>query len=141
LAALEATLRLYKDPEIAKERIPTLNMILMPIKTIQNRARSLAMKLKKEIGDIYNVSIKKGNSRVGGGASPEKDLPTYLVKLIPLFCKNVEELRWALLNTDPPMIGVIEEDSFFLDVRTLLKQDLSIIPSVLKQAYNFISKD
>ena len=138
LAALEATLRLYKDIELAKKKIPTLKMIFTPMKTLYNRAKNLARRLKKEVGDLYLISVKSGNSRIGGGASPEKDLPTYLVVITPLFSNNIEKFRTTLLKTDPPLVGIIEEDSFILDVRTLLKEDLPVIGNVLKQAHKLM---
>ncbi|WP_461832852.1 L-seryl-tRNA(Sec) selenium transferase [Desulfothermus sp.] len=138
LAALEATLRLYKDKELAKNKIPTLKLIFTPISTLKARARRLVKRLKQELGEMYFFAIKKGSSRVGGGASPEKDLPTCLVLVKPNFMDNLDRFRSILLNTDPPLVGIIEDDYFMLDVRTLLKDDLSIIPEVLKQAYNAV---
>ena len=138
LAALEATLRLYKDKELAKNRIPTLKLIFTPISTLKARARRLVKRLKQELGEMYFFAIKKGSSRVDGGASPEKDLPTCLVLIKPNFMDNLDRFRSILLNTDPPLVGIIEDDYFMLDVRTLLKDDLSIIPEVLKQAYNAV---
>ncbi len=132
LAALEATLRLYLDEEIAKEKIPTINMILTPINQLKTRAQRLSKKLKKELKNHYFISIKKGNSRVGGGASPEKDLPTYLVVIKPYFLNNIESFRELLLDTDPPIVGIVEEDNFLLDVRTLLREDFNDILQVLK---------
>lgn len=138
LAALEATLRLYKDPELAKEKIPTLNMILTSEKKLHYKARSLARKLRNKLNELYDFSIKKGNSRVGGGASPEIDLPTYLVVIKPKFQINMDKLRAVLLETDPPLVGIVEEDNFLIDVRTLLKDDVLVIPKVLRQAYDII---
>jgi len=138
LAALEATLRLYKDPDLAKEKIPTLNMILATEKKILNKARSLVKRLKTKLNEWYDFSVKKGNSRVGGGASPEVDLPTYLVVVNPKFSVSMDDFRSVLLETDPPLVGIVEEDNFMIDVRTLLKDDLFVISDVLKQAYDII---
>lgn len=140
LAALEATLRLYKDPELAKEKIPTLNMILTSEKKLHSKARSLARKLRSQLNELYDFSVKKGNSRVGGGASPEIDLPTYLVVIKPNFPINLDKLRAVFLETDPPLVGIVEEDNFLIDVRTLLKDDVLVIPKVLRQAYDIISE-
>ncbi len=46
LAALEATLRLYKDKDLAGENIPTLKLILTPVSTLQSRAKRLVKKIK-----------------------------------------------------------------------------------------------
>lgn len=78
---------------------------------------------------------------MGGGASPEKDLPTYLVSIKPGFVENLDVFRSVLLDTDPPIVGIIEDDYFMLDVRTLLKDDLPVIPNVLREAYKIICGD
>lgn len=141
LAALEATLRLYKDKDLAKNKIPTLKLILTPLSTLKAKAKRLVRRLRQELGEMYFFAIKKGNSRVGGGASPEKDLPTYLVLIKPHFMDNLDRFRSILLDTDPPIVGIIEDDYFMLDVRTLIKDDLSIIPHVLKQVYNYVKEN
>ena len=134
LAALEATLRLYKDPELAGSEIPTLRMICSPVEKLRSRATRLAGKIRRELGQAFAVSTRKGSSRVGGGASPELDLPTQLVRLEPRIDLDVERLRELLLRTDPPLVGRVEEDGFCLDPRTLLGSDASQIVDVLQQA-------
>lgn len=134
LAALEATLRLYKDPELAREKIPTLRAISIQANTLQSKARRLAQLLRRELSPDFQVSVKKDNSRVGGGASPELDLPTYLVQLRPVAGLSLEELRNLLLKTDPPVVGRIEGDAFCLDPRTLGKGDGPLLVSALQQA-------
>ena len=95
LAALEATLRLYLD-----------------------RARALAARLRKALGEACAVSVRPNVSRVGGGAFPQYDLPTSLVCLKPARL-SATALKNALLDTDPPLLGRLEDDHFCLDPRTL----------------------
>jgi L-seryl-tRNA(Ser) seleniumtransferase len=134
LAALEATLRQYKDPESAAKGIPTLRMICTPVESLRGRATRLASKIRRELGHAFAVSTRKGSSRVGGGASPELDLPTQLVRLEPRIDLDVERLRELLLHTDPPLVGRVEEDGFCLDPRTLLGSDISQTVDALQQA-------
>ncbi|MFO8031003.1 MAG: L-seryl-tRNA(Sec) selenium transferase [Desulfohalobiaceae bacterium] len=134
LAALEATLRLYKDPELAARKIPTLRMVLQEEKALSSQARRLAGRLKKELGQYFEVGTVQGFSRVGGGASPELNLPTRLVTLQPQAGLDLEAFRQALLDTDPPLLGRVEQDRFCLDPRTLLPQDRQDVSRVLFQA-------
>jgi L-seryl-tRNA(Ser) seleniumtransferase len=118
LAALEATLRLYLDPKAALSLIPTPAMLTCPPEKLARRARSLATRLRRALGDLALVSVSGGVSRAGGGAFPECDLPTSLVRITPGEC-SATELKRRLLATDPPLMGRLEEDRFCLDPRTL----------------------
>ena len=138
LAALEATLRLYLDPDRAAREVPTLRMITMPKDELKARARRLAAKLRRELGELLEVAVVPGVSRVGGGAFPEQDLPTSMVRVVP---KNggegglrAAELKERLLDTDPPLIGRLEDDAFLLDPRTLDPSEFSLVAASLRQA-------
>ncbi|MBF0482045.1 MAG: L-seryl-tRNA(Sec) selenium transferase [Desulfovibrionaceae bacterium] len=135
LAALEATLRIYADPERARREIPTLAMILAEPKELTAKARRLAARIRKQAGDAFTVRLKPGASRVGGGAFPERDLPTTLVALTPTG-RDVtpETLRAALLAADPPLIGRIEDGAFCLDPRTVFPGEFAQAAEVLAQA-------
>ncbi len=132
LAALEATLRIYLDPKEARQKIPTLRMITMTAEEIEPRARRLAEILTSSLGDRATFELRSGQSRVGGGAFPEQDLPTVLVAVKSAL--PAEELKARLLATDPALIGRIEDDCFCLDVRTLEDKDFSLAGDVLNQA-------
>lgn len=135
LAALEATLRLYLDPEAARRMIPTLAMISATPDALAKRARKLAGFLKKSLAGRYAVKTVPGASRVGGGAFPEHDLPTTLVALTPLAgAPSPDDLRARLLATDPPLVGRIEEGAFLLDPRTLAEDELRLVATLLGQA-------
>lgn len=133
LAALEATLRLYLDPELARERIPTLNMITASESALRSRARRLAERLSRELGDRAEVSMRRDVSRVGGGAFPEQDLPTTLVRVSPRDI-SARVLRQRLLAADPPLVGRLEDDGFCLDPRTLESTEYSITARALAAA-------
>ena len=121
LSALEATLRLYLDPETARRRVPTLRMITRTPEELARAARTLANRLRKSLNaqaPVCKVSLQADVSRVGGGAFPQYDLPTTLVCLRPAHC-SATALKGALLKTDPPLVGRLENDAFCLDPRTL----------------------
>jgi len=136
LAALEATLRIYKEPELAIQEIPTLRMICEPVEMLRKRAYSLARRLRKEVGDLFEIKVKEGNSRVGGGANPEYGLPTYLIKVLPKFDISLERIKMLLLKTQPPLVGRIEDEEFSLDIRTILREDISLMGKIFKDLYS-----
>jgi len=136
LVALEATLRLYCEPALAARRIPTLRMICAGEAEILPRARKLANLLKKRLSPFApSISIRQGKSCIGGGAFPGHDLPTWLVCLT-LQCRTPDELRTALLQTDPPVVVKIEEDEVRLDPRTLDDSEFTMLAEAFGQALN-----
>ncbi|MFI3272250.1 MAG: L-seryl-tRNA(Sec) selenium transferase [Pseudomonadota bacterium] len=130
LAALEATLRLYLDPERARAEVPTLRMITAAPDELKARARRLATRLRKTLGSRATITTIQGVSRVGGGSFPERDLPTTLVHLVPHSC-SVTALRTALLHTSPPLVGRVESGAFLLDPRTLSDNEFALVGNVL----------
>ncbi|AMK11309.1 MAG: L-seryl-tRNA(Sec) selenium transferase [Pseudodesulfovibrio sp.] len=139
LAALEATLRLYLDMDEARRKIPTLNMITASPEALKSKARRLADAVRDALGKRAEVGMKKGVSRVGGGAFPEYDLPGTMVT-VAVKGVAVKALRDALLDTDPPLIARIEDDEFLLDPRTLASTELKLAAHALKQGVAALTK-
>ncbi len=135
LAALEATLRLYLDPEEARRKIPTLAMITASPQDLDAKAARLAQLLQEQTVDVAEADVVPGVSRVGGGSFPERDLPTRLARLRPRAAHaSLERLRDALLAGDPPLVGRIEEGAFHLDPRTLQDHELALAAGLVAAA-------
>jgi L-seryl-tRNA(Ser) seleniumtransferase len=132
LAALESTLRLYREEAKAIRLIPTLKMLTMNINEIEKRASKLHESLK-EIGDSrLKVSIEALFSKAGGGALPLLELPSRCLK-IQVKEMSVNTLERNMREYSPPIIGRIENDAFIIDPRTLLDDDLPIIRSAFEK--------
>jgi len=132
LAALEATLHLYRDEARAVSTIPTLQMLTMPVKLISSKARRLKNRLRKLGDKRLETLIMTSSSRVGGGALPLQELPTKCVgtKIEGL---SVNRLDLAMRQASPPIIGRIEDDLFVMDARTIQDEELPIISSIFKR--------
>ena len=133
LAALEATLRLYLDAELARAHVPTLAMITADPGFLKAKARRMKQRLGRHLGHRLELTLIPGVSRVGGGAFPEQDIATTLVG-IKGDDWSVDDLRTALLATDPPLVGRIEDDWFCLDPRTIDPRDMGLVIAALEQA-------
>ncbi len=133
LAALEATLRLYRDEKTARRSIPTVRRLSMRYEDLLQRARTLLTLLSAELEGLADCCLKDDFSRVGGGAYPEQGMPTALVCIAPRTC-TAEDLRTRLLAGDPPLVGRMDGDAFALDVRTLENDDFNDASRVLKHA-------
>ncbi len=132
LAALEATLRLYRDENTAIQAIPTLRMIATDLKTLEDRARGLVESLSAKIPEYIEVEIEDGSSMVGGGALPVQSLPSKLVAVSSAKL-SAARLEAYFRAYRPPIIGRVEQELFLLDVRTLQPGDEEIIVAAASQ--------
>ena len=137
LAALEATLRLYRDEPKAVKAIPTLRMLTIHPKALKSRAERLRRRLAAVGGARLKTVIVAGYSQVGGGALPLQRLRTSLVGLsVKGF--SAAKLEKAFRSQPVPVIGRIEQDRFLIDPRTLLPEDPQVIAGSLT---NILAKD
>lgn len=132
LAALENTLRLYREPEKALKMIPSLKMLIMPLADIEFKAKTLAKLLSDLNKPGLTGSISNIFSRAGGGALPLLNLPSKAVK-ISIAGISVNKIEKCMRNNDPPIIGRIEDDLFAMDLRTIHKDEFPVIASAIKQ--------
>jgi L-seryl-tRNA(Ser) seleniumtransferase len=132
LAALEATLRLYRDERRALSSIPTLRMLTMTAAQLARRAGMISRKLRKALPDSVTLVTHPGESSAGGGAFPLLQLPTTLVevRISGMVPHQIEE---SLRRAEVPIIGRIQRDRFLLDARTLLDRDLTALIASLRQ--------
>ena len=134
LAALEATLMLYSDPDSVVYRVPALAMITMPVETIRARAELLCGLLIETVKNC-RISIEDGCSQVGGGSLPLYELPAKVITVKPEE-KTVQELEEALRKSGTPVIARIHKDNICLDVRTIRDEDFPLIVRALSDALN-----
>ncbi len=135
LAALEATLRLYLDPNRALAQVPTLKMLALPIAELQQRCENLLTRLSEALGDAVACSIVDSTATVGGGALPLAELPGRAIALVPVKL-SVNELANRLRRSEPPVLGRIQDDRFLVDPRTLNHEDQELLLQALQQVFN-----
>jgi len=114
LAGLEATLHLYRNPEMAIGTIPTLAMLTAPPATLASRAATIAGRLPAQL----TPALEPGDSAVGGGAFPDVRLATTLIRLSP-GAFGAAGLALRLRLGDPPVILRVTDDHLLLDPRTI----------------------
>jgi L-seryl-tRNA(Ser) seleniumtransferase len=120
LAALEATLQLYRDPARARREIPVLAMLTADEPALRERAKRLAA------GIGVPASVVAATARVGGGALPLLELPGPAVA-VELPGVGPDELAARLRAADPAVIGRIENGRLLLDPRTLADDEISLV--------------
>jgi L-seryl-tRNA(Ser) seleniumtransferase len=122
--ALETTLR-----NLLLERwdqIPALRMITQSSQELRTRAEALAHRLSG-----IHTEIVEGSSLIGGGATPEQPLGSWLVAVE---CADVVEAERRCRLSDPPVIARIEDDRLMLDLRTVFPFEEEELARVILQA-------
>jgi L-seryl-tRNA(Ser) seleniumtransferase len=116
LAALEATLRLYADPEKLVQRVPTLRMLARPATEIHAQAERLLPALAQVLGKDWQAGIKPVRGQIGSGALPVDLLPSFALSVKG---KGLDKLSEAFRRLPIPVIGRIQDETLLFDLRTL----------------------
>ncbi|NOY70183.1 MAG: L-seryl-tRNA(Sec) selenium transferase [Deltaproteobacteria bacterium] len=131
LAALESTLRLFRDEKEAVAAIPTLEMLTCSIDTIKTRAQALFRFLAPLEKKGAHVSLVESSSRAGGGSMPLLSLPTVCVgmSIDTMSAAGIDE---RMRGGTPAVVGRIEDDLYLMDVRTIRPGEAEIISRVFE---------
>ena len=122
LAALEAVLRLYADPDRLAERLPALRLLARPAGEIRAVGERLLPAAAHALRNIAEAALVETRSQIGSGALPVALLPSAALALRPLAQRTgagVEILARALRALPIPVIGRIESGHVLLDLRCL----------------------
>jgi len=118
IAALAATLALYRDPAEARREIPALRMLTEPRSVLAARAQRLAAALPVAARAVVTAT----HAAVGGGAFPGVELASAGVALAPQHL-SAAALAERLRLAPTPVIAVVAGGRVVLDVRTILPED------------------
>ena len=118
LAAIEATLKLYRDPDRLAERLPTLRFLTRTQEDIGAQARRLLDSVTAAVGGQFAVEVSACNSQIGSGALPLSTVPSAGFA-IRARGHGLERLAARLRALSMPVIGRIEDDALWLDLRCL----------------------
>ena len=122
--ALETTLR-----NLLLERwdqVPALRMISQSAEELRARSEHCVGRL-----DGLRAEVTQGASLIGGGATPEQPLPTWL---IAIHCADVVEAERRCRLSDPPVIARIEDGRLIVDLRTVFAAEEEELARVLREA-------
>lgn len=134
LAALEATLSLYRDPERASREIPVLRMLTSQPAELRTRAKSLAALLGTVPGLPAPPALEPGHSTPGGGSFPGAELATTLVVLEP-GPLGADGLALRLRLAETPVVARIHDSRVVLDPRTIHDAEFPAVAAALGTAF------
>jgi L-seryl-tRNA(Ser) seleniumtransferase len=122
LAALEAVLRLYADPDRLAARLPALRLLARPVGEIRALGERLLPAVQHALSDAAEVGLVETRSQIGSGALPVSLLPSTALALQPAGRRSgsgLENLARALRRLPIPIIGRVEAGRVLLDLRCL----------------------
>jgi len=123
LAALEATLALYREPETARREIPVLRMLTEDLDGVKMRAQALLQ------GVGTKAELIEGDSEVGGGSFPGAKLKTWLLGIKH---PSPDTYLAHLRSFDPPVIARVSGSRVLLDARTIFPDQIETVIAALK---------
>jgi L-seryl-tRNA(Ser) seleniumtransferase len=120
LAALEAVLALYDDPQRLRTRLPTIRLLTRSTADIAAQADRMRSAVQEAVGPGAVVSVADCASQIGSGALPVETLPSAGLRISPLERGGaVDALGAAFRRLPVPVIGRIRDDALWLDLRCL----------------------
>lgn len=128
MAALEATLTLYRRPDTLSEKLPVLALLTRPVSEIAEIARSLLPDLAAALGPVWRVEAVPCESQIGSGALPLKTIPSHGVAIRIATNQgmgggSLDALAAAFRRLPVPVFGRIQGEQFLLDFRCLRDTD------------------
>ena len=127
LAALSATLDAYLDN--VADTVPVHQLLATPVQTLRHRAEDIVRQLAS--AEEWRVEIAEDVAEVGGGSLPGTTLPTVVIRL-----KSTSQTADAVCNvlrgSAPGVVPRIKHDAVVIDLRSVLKNELPLLLSVLQ---------
>jgi len=127
IAALTATLELYREPDRAISEIPALAMITAPVDRIRERAERIVQSLA---GHGIESKVVASTASVGAGAFPSEGLPSFAIAIDGDAAATERALRLGVI----PVIGRVADDMLLLDLRSVPERDDAALAAALGAA-------
>jgi L-seryl-tRNA(Ser) seleniumtransferase len=137
LAAIEATLKLYRDPDRLAERLPTLRFLSRPRQDIEAEAKRALPHVARAVGGAFAVELCDCRGQIGSGALPLETIESAGLSIrASAGGRAIEDLALRLRALPRPVIGRIEKDRLVLDFRCLTDEEafLSNLPHLKNDA-------
>jgi L-seryl-tRNA(Ser) seleniumtransferase len=121
LAALEATLQLYRNPDELVSTLPTLRLLTRAENDIRQQADRLGPNVSSHLGDSYRVETASVSSQIGSGALPVEVLPSAALSITAANGEDepLRSLAQRLRQLRKPVIGRLHNGALLLDLRCL----------------------
>ncbi|MBL8865963.1 MAG: L-seryl-tRNA(Sec) selenium transferase [Planctomycetia bacterium] len=132
LAALEATLALYRDPVRALSEVPVLRMMTTPIQVLRHRCERLAERIRVLDG-IAALEVFDDTAFVGGGSLPDQAIPTVILAASAK-AFGEDEFARRLRVGEPAVLARIRNGRVLVDLRTVFPAQEDALVSAIQTA-------
>ena len=116
LAALSATLRLYRRSPDLQQDLPTLRWLTRPLKEMEALAAQAVPLVQQALSNEFSLSVEDATAQIGSGALPEEELPSKVIAVRHARL-SAEKIAQRFRQAEPPILGRIHNDTFLLDLR------------------------
>jgi L-seryl-tRNA(Ser) seleniumtransferase len=123
LAALEAVLALYREPELLAQRLPTLRTLSRTQDDIDAQAQRLLQPMRSALATGYTLEWASMHSQIGSGAQPQAQLASAGLRVTTERRGGLDRLAKRLRQLPRPVLGRIADDALWLDLRCLESAD------------------
>jgi len=131
IAGMEATLKLFLNPETIKEKHPSYRMFALSAVELGKRASKVVKEILAQIpAETADISVIDGRSQVGSGSVPVDTLPTKLLSVIPSHFSS-EELARKLRHYSPAVFPRVQKNAVLFDFRTIQPDEDNLIKTAL----------
>jgi L-seryl-tRNA(Ser) seleniumtransferase len=132
IAALEATLKLFLNPDTLAETHPLYRMLSLPLDGLRRRAKKAAASLGKDLPAGVTLDVVESGSQVGSGSVPVETVPTICLAMAPA-SPGPDALAKALRLGTPPVYARIHKDAVLFDFRTIQPgEDAAVVEAIRK---------
>jgi len=125
IAALEATLRLWRAEGLARSEVTGMAMIVADTQLLRERAERVADALRDRSPGA-EIEVRQDVTEIGGGSYPGVELETWVIR-IKVPGRSEREIESACRGGDPPVIGRVRGDALLLDPRTVLSGEEEVL--------------
>ncbi|HDR1020933.1 TPA: L-seryl-tRNA(Sec) selenium transferase [Pasteurella multocida] len=119
LAGLEATLRLYLQPEKLNEKLTALYLLTQPVSELSAKAEQLKVALQEKLGNDYLLQIEESSAQIGSGSQPLATIPSVAVTVSTESSGKLTALLQRFKRLPQPIICRVEKEKIWLDLRSL----------------------
>jgi L-seryl-tRNA(Ser) seleniumtransferase len=127
LAALEATLRLYRDGDDVRDRVPVLRMLGQQRPELLARAA----RLRDAVAHVVDARVEDSTGYAGGGALPMDSIPSAAISLAMPTVSAADAAR-SLREGDPAIVGRITGGRLILDMLTLADAEIPVVAAAVR---------
>jgi L-seryl-tRNA(Ser) seleniumtransferase len=135
LAALAATLRLYRTAPDLRIALPTLRWLTRSAAELQVVGEAAIPLLRAALGNEFAVELVDSESEIGSGALPIESLPTKALSITHATL-GAQDVARRFRSADPPILGRVQGGAFLLDLRGIFDPH-DLVPQTTVQLIGF----